>query len=47
MGNKSDQYGDRMVQYEDGQKRYKEISCAAFHEISVRENPDEVNANEF
>lgn len=42
MGNKTDQYGDRMVQLEDGQKRFREIACACFHEISVRESPDQV-----
>lgn len=42
VGNKTDLEGERMVCYADGYKRYKEISCSAFHEISVRENPEEV-----
>lgn len=34
-----------MVQLEDGQKRFREISCACFHEISVRESLDQVTKN--
>lgn len=42
VGNKTDQWGDRMVLKEEGIRRSKEISCACFHEISVRENVEEV-----
>ncbi|XP_062552464.1 ras-related and estrogen-regulated growth inhibitor isoform X2 [Armigeres subalbatus] len=42
VGNKIDQIGDRMVSTEEGQRRAKEISCACFHEISVRESIDQV-----
>uniref|UniRef100_T1GFG3 small monomeric GTPase n=1 Tax=Megaselia scalaris TaxID=36166 RepID=T1GFG3_MEGSC len=42
VGNKTDQWGDRMVSKEDGHKRFREISCACFHEISVRESVDQV-----
>lgn len=42
VGNKIDQFNDRMVSTEDGQKRSKEIACACFHEISVRESIDQV-----
>ena len=31
-----------MVSVEEGQKRAKEIACACFHEISVRENIEQV-----
>jgi hypothetical protein len=43
VGNKTDQYHDRMVEFEEGQKRAREIACACFHEISVRESIDQVN----
>ncbi|XP_053692637.1 ras-related and estrogen-regulated growth inhibitor [Sabethes cyaneus] len=43
VGNKIDQIGDRMVSTEEGQRRAKEISCACFHEISVRESIDQVS----
>lgn len=43
VGNKIDQFGDRMVSLEDGQKRFREISCTCFHEISVRESIDQVS----
>lgn len=42
VGNKTDQTGDRMVGLEEGQRRFKELSCACFHEISVRESVDQV-----
>lgn len=42
VANKIDQYGDRMVSVEEGQKRFREISCACFHEISVRESIEQV-----
>lgn len=42
VGNKIDQFNDRMVSTEDGQKRAKEIACACFHEISVRESIEQV-----
>lgn len=45
VGNKTDQFGDRMVTVEEGQRRFRELSCACFHEISVRENVDQVNFN--
>ncbi|KAL9928724.1 ras-related and estrogen-regulated growth inhibitor isoform 2-T2 [Glossina fuscipes fuscipes] len=44
VGNKTDQTGDRMVGLEEGQRRFKELSCACFHEISVRESVDQVQA---
>lgn len=44
VGNKIDQYKDRMVTTEQGQKRAREIACACFHEISVRENVEQVKA---
>lgn len=37
-----DQDNDRMVTTIEGQKRAREISCACFHEISVRESIDQV-----
>lgn len=43
VGNKTDQPGDRMVSLEEGQRRFRELSCACFHEISVRENVDQVS----
>ncbi|KAH8392328.1 hypothetical protein KR215_006069 [Drosophila sulfurigaster] len=42
VGNKTDQTGDRMVSLEEGQRRFRELSCACFHEISVRESVDQV-----
>lgn len=42
VGNKTDQIGDRMVSVEEGQRRFRELSCACFHEISVRESVDQV-----
>lgn len=44
MANKSDQCEDRMVSLEEGYRRSKEISCVSFHEISVREEMDDVVA---
>lgn len=43
VGNKTDQPGDRMVSLEEGQRRFRELSCACFHEISVRESVEQVN----
>lgn len=43
VGNKVDQWGDRMVTVEDGQRRSKEIGCVCFHEISVRESIEQVS----
>lgn len=42
VGNKTDQWGDRMVTVEDGHRRSKEIGCVCFHEISVREDFEQV-----
>jgi GTPase SAR1 family protein len=42
VGNKTDQWGDRMVSHEDGQRRSREIGCVCFHEISVRESIEQV-----
>lgn len=42
VANKIDQYGDRMVLVEDGQRRYREIGCVGFREISVRESIEQV-----
>lgn len=42
VANKTDQLEDRMVTREEGHKRSKDIGCACFHEISVRESIDEV-----
>lgn len=44
VANKIDQYGDRMVFVEDGQRRYREIGCVGFREISVRESIEQVIA---
>lgn len=44
VANKIDQYGDRMVLVEDGQRRYREIGCVGFREISVRESIEQVNS---
>lgn len=43
VANKIDQYGDRMVSLEEGQRRYREIDCIGFREISVRESIEQVN----
>lgn len=43
VGNKTDQWGDRMVTLEEGQRRSKEIGCVCFHEISVRESIEQVD----
>jgi len=45
VGNKTDQWGDRMVTLEEGQRRSKEIGCVCFHEISVRESIEQVETN--
>ncbi|KAG8238553.1 hypothetical protein J437_LFUL018455 [Ladona fulva] len=42
VGNKTDAWGERMVSMEEGERRSRDIGCACFHEISVRENVDEV-----
>jgi hypothetical protein len=47
VGNKTDQIGDRMVAFEEGQRRSADIDCVSFHEISVRENIDEVRESTF
>uniref|UniRef100_A0A0A9Z1I0 small monomeric GTPase n=1 Tax=Lygus hesperus TaxID=30085 RepID=A0A0A9Z1I0_LYGHE len=44
VGNKNDQLGERMVSYDEGLERSKEIGCFCFHEISVRESITQVNA---
>lgn len=44
VGNKCDQHDDRMVTIDEGRKRHKDIFCESFHEISVRESYEEVNA---
>lgn len=44
VGNKTDQQGDRMVTIEEGQRRFREISCVSFHELSVREQPCRVRS---
>lgn len=43
VANKKDQFGDRMVSVADGERRYREIDCVGFREISVRESIDEVS----
>jgi GTPase SAR1 family protein len=45
VGNKTDQWGDRMVTLEEGQRRSKEIGCVCFHEISVRESIEQVDTS--
>lgn len=47
VANKIDQYGDRMVLVEDGQRRYREIGCVGFREISVRESIEQVDCSVF
>jgi GTPase SAR1 family protein len=47
VGNKTDQWGDRMVSLEEGQRRSKEIGCVCFHEISVRESIEQVGRYAF
>lgn len=42
VGNKKDQKEDRMVDVQQGKRAYREMSCAGFHEISVRESAEEV-----
>lgn len=42
VGNKTDQWGERMISIEEGQRRSKEIGCVCFHEISVRESIEQV-----
>lgn len=42
VGNKIDMCHERMIDTEDGQKRSREIACACFHEISVRESIEQV-----
>lgn len=42
VGNKTDQTGDRMVSIEEGQRRFRDLTCVCFHEISVRESVDQV-----
>ncbi|XP_075153938.1 ras-related and estrogen-regulated growth inhibitor isoform X2 [Haematobia irritans] len=44
VGNKTDQIGDRMVSVEEGHRIFRDLSCACFHEISVRESVDQVQA---
>ncbi|XP_053961576.1 ras-related and estrogen-regulated growth inhibitor-like protein isoform X2 [Anastrepha obliqua] len=44
VGNKTDQTEDRMVSLEEGQRRFRELSCACFHEISVRESIEQVQS---
>ncbi|XP_069963690.1 ras-related and estrogen-regulated growth inhibitor isoform X2 [Bactrocera oleae] len=44
VGNKTDQTGDRMVSIEEGQRRFRDLTCVCFHEISVRESVDQVQA---
>lgn len=41
VANKIDQFEDRMVTTEEGEKRSKEIGCACFHEISARESAED------
>lgn len=43
VGNKNDQNNERMVSLDEGYRRYKEMSCVCFHEISVRESVDQVS----
>ena len=40
VGNKTDQVEDRMVTYEEGEKRSRDLGCDLFFEISVREEAD-------
>lgn len=47
VGNKVDQQYDRMVTYAEGRKRCQELGCVAFHEISVREDVDQVGGKHF
>lgn len=42
VANKTDQKEDRMVSTEEGRLRSAEMGCSCFHEISVRENVDDV-----
>lgn len=43
VANKIDQCGDRMISKEEGHRRYREIGCVGFKEISVRESIEQVN----
>lgn len=43
VGNKKDQTHGRVVGVNEGQRRYREMACTGFHEISVRESMEEVN----
>lgn len=43
VANKIDQEEDRVISKEEGQARSQQIGCACYHEISVREDVDEVN----
>lgn len=47
VANKIDCYGDRMVFVEDGQRRYREIGCVGFREISVRESIEQVCTHSY
>ncbi|XP_055330601.1 ras-related protein Rap-2b-like [Paramacrobiotus metropolitanus] len=40
VGNKDDVFGERMISYEMGLARSRELNCSAFFEISVRESVD-------
>ncbi|XP_049791952.1 uncharacterized protein LOC126199215 isoform X2 [Schistocerca nitens] len=42
VGNKTDQWGERMVSREEGLRRCRDTACAAFHELSVRESIEQV-----
>lgn len=42
VANKVDQIFYRMVTTKEGEQRSQDIGCSCFHEISVSENPDEV-----
>lgn len=42
VANKIDQCGDRMISKEEGHRRYREIGCVGFKEISVRESIEQV-----
>lgn len=42
VANKIDQCGDRMISKEEGHRRYREIGCVGFREISVRESIEQV-----
>lgn len=42
VANKIDQIYDRMVTKDEGKRRCEDIGCVCFHEISTRENIDDV-----